>query len=31
VSSKVSAMPNGLDANIKLQDMADLVAFIKGI
>ncbi|RXK48945.1 PVC-type heme-binding CxxCH protein [Aquirufa rosea] len=31
IASKVSAMPNGLDANIKLQDMADLVAFIKGI
>ncbi len=31
VASKISAMPNGLDANIKLQDMADLVAFIKGI
>ncbi len=30
VSAKLSAMPNGLEANIKLQDMADLVAFIKG-
>ncbi|MHA8050833.1 PVC-type heme-binding CxxCH protein [Aquirufa sp. ROCK-SH2] len=30
VSAKLSAMPNGLEANIKLQEMADLVAFIKG-
>ena len=30
LSAKLSAMPNGLEANIKLQDMADLVAFIKG-
>lgn len=30
VSAKLSAMPNGLEANIKLQDMADLVAFMKG-
>jgi putative membrane-bound dehydrogenase-like protein len=30
VSAKLSAMPNGLEANINLQEMADLVAFMKG-
>jgi putative heme-binding domain-containing protein len=29
--SKLSAMPDGLEANISVNEMADLVAFIKGI
>ncbi|MES2796237.1 MAG: PVC-type heme-binding CxxCH protein [Bacteroidota bacterium] len=31
IVSKTSAMPNGLENTIKIQDMADLVAFIKGL
>jgi putative membrane-bound dehydrogenase-like protein len=31
VASKTSAMPNGFENTIKVQDMADVVAFIKGL